>query len=59
LTAAEGAGFELLVTADKNLAYQQNLKHRKIALVVLSTPLEHNSEPCGHDLRGDRRCYTC
>jgi hypothetical protein len=38
LTAAEGAGFELLVTADKNLAYQQNLKHRKIALVVLSTP---------------------
>jgi hypothetical protein len=35
LDAAEAAGFELLVTADKNLRYQQNLAGRKIAIVVL------------------------
>ena len=35
LKAAEDAGFELLVTTDKNLAYQQNLANRKIAIVVL------------------------
>jgi hypothetical protein len=28
----------MLVTADKNMRYQQNLKDRKITLVVLSTP---------------------
>lgn len=35
LKAIEQAGFEVLVTADKNLEYQQNLTNRKIALVVL------------------------
>jgi hypothetical protein len=35
LREAEAAGFDLLVTTDKNLSYQQNLKRRKIALVVL------------------------
>ncbi|HEY2845641.1 MAG TPA: hypothetical protein VGJ09_18420, partial [Bryobacteraceae bacterium] len=28
----------LLVTADKNMRYQQNLTGRRIAIVVLSTP---------------------
>ncbi|MGH9770716.1 MAG: DUF5615 family PIN-like protein [Candidatus Acidiferrales bacterium] len=37
LRAAEAADFEVLVTCDKNIVYQQNLKRRKIALVVLST----------------------
>jgi hypothetical protein len=37
LTAAESAGFEVLLTADKNLSYQQNLSGRSIALVVLPT----------------------
>lgn len=37
LQAAESAGFKALVTADKNLSYQQNLKNRKIASVVLPT----------------------
>ena len=36
LNAAEAAGFEVLVTTDKNLRYQQNLARRKIAVVVLS-----------------------
>jgi hypothetical protein len=35
LDAAEAAGFELLMTTDKNLRYQQNLSVRKIAVVVL------------------------
>jgi predicted nuclease of predicted toxin-antitoxin system len=35
LTVAEAAGFEVLVTTDKNLSYQQNLAGRKIAVVVL------------------------
>jgi hypothetical protein len=32
---AEAAGFELLLTTDKNIRYQQNLKGRKIAFVVM------------------------
>ncbi|MGC2661679.1 MAG: hypothetical protein WA324_27295 [Bryobacteraceae bacterium] len=35
LNEAEAAGFEVLVTTDKNLKYQQNLSDRKIAVVVL------------------------
>jgi hypothetical protein len=38
LTQAEQAGFDVLLTADKNIRYQQNLSGRRIALVVLSTP---------------------
>jgi hypothetical protein len=38
LTAAEQAGFDVLLTADKNMRYQQNFEGRRIALVVLSTP---------------------
>lgn len=35
LDLAEDEGFELFVTADKNLRYQQNLTRRKIAIVAL------------------------
>jgi hypothetical protein len=35
LKLAEGAGFDLLVTTDKNVRYQQNLVGRKISIVVL------------------------
>lgn len=38
LDIAEKQGFELLVTTDSNLKYQQILKSRRIAIVVLSTP---------------------
>ena len=34
---AETGGFEVFVTSDKNLQYQQNLQGRKIAILVLST----------------------
>jgi len=36
LNEAEKAGFEILLTTDKNIRYQQNLKGRKIALIVLA-----------------------
>jgi hypothetical protein len=35
LDAAETAGFEVMLTTDKNMRYQQNLAKRKIAIVVL------------------------
>ncbi len=35
LKAAEEAGFDLILTTDKNLRYQQNLTNRRIAIVVL------------------------
>jgi hypothetical protein len=35
LDAAEAAGFEVFVTTDRNIRYQQNLIKRKIAIVVL------------------------
>jgi predicted nuclease of predicted toxin-antitoxin system len=38
LAQAERAGLDVLLTADKNMRYQQNLTGRRIALVVLSTP---------------------
>lgn len=37
LDAAEAAGFDVFVTTDKNMRYQQNLGSRKIAIVVLGT----------------------
>ena len=36
LNAAEEAGFELLLTTDRRIRYQQNLQVRRIALVVLT-----------------------
>ncbi len=36
LNVAEDAGFDLLLTTDKNLRHQQNLQRRKLAIVVLS-----------------------
>lgn len=38
LTAAEDAGFDVLITPDKNIRYQQNLTLRRIAIVVLGNP---------------------
>jgi hypothetical protein len=35
IAAAEAEGFEILLTTDKNMRYQQNLTDRKIAFVVL------------------------
>jgi len=37
IAAAEKASYEVLVTTDQNMQFQQNLAGRAIALVVLST----------------------
>ena len=49
IEAAEAAGFDAVVTADQNIVYQQNLKGRRIALVVLGSNIwpivrEHAAE---------------
>ena len=38
LDEAERGGFDVLLTADKNIRLQQNLRGRRIAIVVLSIP---------------------
>jgi len=37
LNAAENASFNLFITTDQNLRYQQNLAGRKLAILVLPT----------------------
>jgi hypothetical protein len=37
LQAAEKDGFDVLVTGDQTLSYEQNLTRRRLAIVVLST----------------------
>jgi hypothetical protein len=38
LDAAEQAGFDVMLTADTRIRYQQNLSGRRLALVVLTSP---------------------
>jgi predicted nuclease of predicted toxin-antitoxin system len=37
LQMAEEAGFEVMITTDKGIRYQQNLSGRRLALMVIST----------------------
>jgi hypothetical protein len=37
LKAGETAGFEVMVTSDQNIVYQQNMAGRRLALVVLGS----------------------
>lgn len=37
LSAAEAADFDVFITTDKNLSYQQNLTGRRLAIMVLPT----------------------
>jgi hypothetical protein len=55
LDAAEEAGFELLLTTDRRIRYQQNLQVRRIALVVLTGSTRsaaHRSDRSRHRRRG-------
>ena len=36
LNAAEAAGFDILLTADKGFLHEQNLSQRRIAIVIMS-----------------------
>ncbi|MGH9440610.1 MAG: hypothetical protein ACRD22_22785 [Terriglobia bacterium] len=35
IAAAEQAGFQVLITVDRNLTYQQNLRNRSISMIML------------------------
>lgn len=39
LLAAEAAGFDLFITCDRNLRYQQNLSGRRLAILELGVQL--------------------
>jgi hypothetical protein len=53
LDAAEAAGFEVLITTDRNLRYQQDLAGRKIAVVALGQgPMERHRTARRADGRG-------
>ncbi len=49
LAVAERDGFDVFLTGDKNLSYQQNLQDRRLALVVLGSTqwkeLRQNTAP--------------
>ncbi|HEY3440300.1 MAG TPA: hypothetical protein VGK29_06095 [Paludibaculum sp.] len=38
LTAAEAADFEILITTDQEIPYQQNLDGRRISILILCAP---------------------
>jgi hypothetical protein len=54
IAAAEAAGFDVLVTTDKNIRFQQNLKGRKIAFLVIGN---QRWPPCAAMLRRSRRLW--
>ena len=43
LKAAENSGFDVVVTSDQNIRYQQNLRGRKLALVVVTLRLDRDT----------------
>lgn len=45
LDAAELDGFDLLISADQSIGYQQNLSGRRIAVLVLTSPLWPRIKP--------------
>jgi hypothetical protein len=57
LRIAEEAGFDVLLTADNNLAYQQNLKGRNIAILASSVETgAFGSAGDPENCRGGQQC---
>ncbi len=48
LIAAEEAGFDVLLTTDKNIRYQQNLTGRKIAVILIGRQQWPQLRPHAH-----------
>ena len=44
LAAAEAAGFEVMVTTDQEISFQQNLNIRRISIIVLCAPTNRLSD---------------
>ena len=51
LAVAEQAGMVVFLTTDKNLRYQQNLKDRRIAIVVLPTTRWPDIKPHAEEIK--------
>lgn len=51
LDRAEEAGYEVVITADKNMPYQQNIVSRRLALIVLGANRWPLIEPRIEDVR--------
>ncbi len=51
LTAAERAGFEVFITTDQQLKYQQQLADRRLAILVLGSTSWPRIEPYGEAIR--------
>ena len=47
LKAAEDAAYDVFITSDQNIRYQQNLSLRKLGLVVLTSNLWPSVRNCG------------
>ena len=45
IESAEQAGYEILVTCDQNVRYQQNLTYRKISMIVLGSNIWLGVQP--------------
>ncbi|MDQ2774882.1 MAG: hypothetical protein M3Y57_08165 [Acidobacteriota bacterium] len=45
ISCAETSGYQIPVTCDQNVRYQQNLTHRKIAMVVLKSNIWPSIKP--------------
>src|SRR5271154_1485531 len=60
LTLAEGAGFQVFITLDRGIEYQQNLNPRTIAVVIIRTKSSRLAEPLPHvpDLLGVLQSIT-
>jgi hypothetical protein len=58
LLAADAAGFEVLLTTDKNMLYQQNLAGRKIAVVILGRQQWPGLQPYIHLVVDDAINYA-
>jgi hypothetical protein len=55
IAAAEANAFDVIITADQNLRYQQSIADRKIAIVVLST---NHWATISRDRRGSSRRWA-
>jgi hypothetical protein len=63
LSQAEAAGFDVLVTTDQNLKYQQNLSERRLAVVVILSTSWPKIQACLSVVtaaidEATRGCYT-
>lgn len=58
LDAAETAGFDMMITSDQNIEYQQNLTGRRLALVVLGSNIWPIVREHAHEIKAEADAAT-